>query len=153
MTRVIVRNTQRKVSLSIQAIERESRKALRTLGVKDAELSILFASPQKVRSLNHQYRGIDKTTDVLSFAVHDLGGKPPFRRPEGEEEFLLGDIVINPRRAEEQAKEYEVTLKTEIRRLIVHGLLHLLGYDHEAGAYQARKMVKKEEEVLEAINA
>jgi probable rRNA maturation factor len=133
-------------------IERESRKALRTLGLDEAELSLLFASEAKVRNLNLQYRGIDKTTDVLSFAVHEFNGNPPFKKPQMEEEFLLGDIVINPTRAQTQAKEYGVTLKAELRRLIVHGLLHLLGYDHEAGPYQARKMTKKEEEVLAAIS-
>jgi probable rRNA maturation factor len=68
-----------------------------------------------------------------------------------DSDFLLGDIVINPSRAREQAAAQGVTLKREIRRLMVHGLLHLLGYEHEGSAYRKRKMREKEAEILDKL--
>ncbi len=80
---------------------------------------------------------MDKTTDVLSFPQDDR--------------VLLGDIVINLQAAKRQAVEYGHSLSRELNRLIIHGLLHLLGYDHEQGGYADRKMRKKEEELLEYL--
>jgi probable rRNA maturation factor len=105
---------------------------------------VLVASPGRVRRLNLDYRGIDSTTDVLSFPMYDSPREFP---PAAD--FLLGDIVINPVRAEAQARERGVSLDEELRRLLVHGLLHLLGYDHERNSYQRSKMRRKERELLE----
>ncbi len=80
---------------------------------------------------------MDKTTDVLSFPQDDR--------------LLLGDIVINLQAAKRQAVEYGHSLSRELNRLLIHGLLHLLGYDHEKGRYADRKMRKKEEELLEYL--
>jgi len=90
-----------------------------------------------MRQLNFKYRGIDKETDVLSFE---------FSAP-----VFLGEIIINPSRALEQSKEHGLTLREEILVLIVHGLLHLIGYDHERNRYEALKMRKKEAEILNSI--
>jgi probable rRNA maturation factor len=95
-----------------------------------------------MRELNSRFRGVDKTTDVLSFPMGDtsFGDAGP-----------LGDIVISVPRAEMQAREYGVTFRDELLRLLVHGLLHLVGYDHEINPYQKRKMEKKERELLDAL--
>jgi len=89
--------------------------------------------------LNLKYRGIDRTTDILSF--------PQMKEPQTSDlksqVCLLGDIVINLHRAERQAVEYGLTLKEELKRLLVHGLLHLTGYDHEKGGYAEKKMNDK----------
>ena len=94
-----------------------------------------------MKILNRDYRGVDRTTDVLSFpqsadfSVHDsrftIHG------------FVLGDIVINLHKAKRQAMEYGTTPNEELKRLLIHGLLHLIGYDHEMGKYAERKMQKK----------
>jgi probable rRNA maturation factor len=144
---VTLSNRQRKIRLNIRQIEKDSRKALRLLGLKRAELSLVFAGPRRTRSLNLKYRGVDAVTDVLSFPLY--AGSENF--PPGGH-FLLGDIVINPTRARLQADERGVPLRVEIRRLLVHGLLHLLGHDHEGNAYLRRKMMRKEQELLDALD-
>jgi len=87
--------------------------------------------------LNLQYRGADRTTDVLSFPQDD----PVF----------IGDIVINVHKAERQASEYGLTFNEELNRLLIHGLLHLIGYDHEKSRYYRSKMETKERELLDAL--
>jgi len=96
--------------------------------------------------LNRAYMGREGTTDVLSFPLYESPREFPDDR-----EFLLGDIVIDPLRAAEQARYYGITLRQELRRLLVHGLLHLAGYDHERNPYQKRRMREKEEAILKAL--
>jgi len=96
-----------------------------------------------MKLLNRQYRGIDRATDVLSF-------------PQTEnrtQNFVLGDIVINLPRAKRQAAEQGITLNEELKRLMIHGLLHLIGYDHEKSRYQKNKMRSKERELLEVLTS
>jgi len=99
-----------------------------------------------MRTLNRRYRGKDRTTDVLSFALRE----GPFARVQPE---FLGDIVICVPVAEKQAREAEHSLASEIELLLVHGLLHLLGYDHEKGAREARRMRRKEEQLIKRLAA
>jgi probable rRNA maturation factor len=96
-----------------------------------------------MQALNSRHRGIEKATDVLSFPQSDKVS------PSGP--GPLGDIVICIPIAKSQAIEYSVRFYDELLRLLIHGLLHLLGYDHETGAYQKRKMTKKERELLNAL--
>jgi probable rRNA maturation factor len=98
-----------------------------------------------MRRLNALYRGIDRPTDVLSFPMLEGGttGEPA----------LLGDIVICMPQAALQAERYGVRLYDELLRLLVHGLLHLLGYDHVENAAKRRRMEKKERELLNALKA
>jgi rRNA maturation RNase YbeY len=97
-----------------------------------------------MREMNMTYRGIDRTTDVLSFS--QLEG--PLSQHESAE---LGDIVISPAQAKRHAGERGWTFNQELALLLVHGLLHLIGYDHEKNRYQAKKMREKETELLYAI--
>ncbi len=96
--------------------------------------------------LNNKYRGINKTTDILSFPLYSSIKELPTNKG-----YLLGDIVINLHQAQTQSIKYDISLNDEIRRLLVHGVLHLLGFDHEKNRYQAKKMLKKEEDILNAI--
>lgn len=98
--------------------------------------------------LNRTYRGVDKTTDVLSFPQTDVGTQHPALSTQ---HFVLGDIVINLHKTERQALEYRHSFYEELNRLLIHGLLHLIGYDHEAGRYAERKMEKKNRELLSKI--
>ncbi|MBI4950008.1 MAG: rRNA maturation RNase YbeY [Deltaproteobacteria bacterium] len=111
-----------------------SESALRGLGYGDSELSVLITGNDEIRALNKQYRKIDKATDVLSFPMEDTE--------------MLGDVVISYEKTVAQAKEFRVAVDEELGRLLVHGLLHLLGYDHVTGGRQAKEMRGKEEEVL-----
>ncbi len=103
-----------------------------------------------MRIFNGLYRGVDRATDVLSFPLSDSAVTADkvkgFDRP-----FPLGDIVICVPKALSQAKEYGIPFREELRRLLVHGLLHLAGYDHELNAYQKMKMERKERELLDAL--
>lgn len=92
------------------------------------ELSIEFVEPEQIRELNKDYRGVDKATDVLSFPIYSL--KEEILEQKTDSPILLGDIIINPVRAKEQAEEIGNSQDQEITYLSIHSLLHLLGYDH-----------------------
>jgi probable rRNA maturation factor len=155
--KVYIENRQRRIQVSQQKIENLLRKALRLLRLPEAELSILLVNDRRMRMLNSQYRGIDRTTDVLSFPQCENPPLPPFtkggRRGITNSRFtihesVLGDIVINLHKAERQAAEYGLTLNEELKRLLIHGLLHLAGYDHEKGGYAEKKMRDKTRDLL-----
>jgi probable rRNA maturation factor len=108
---------------------------------------LVFCDRETIREINRDFRGIDSVTDVISFAEQDM----PVPGPEEEREDL-GEVYICLDRALEQAPEYGNDAKGEIMRLMVHGILHLQGYDHEAGGEPARIMEKKEEEILSLLD-
>ena len=97
-----------------------------------------------MRTLNSAYRGKDATTDVLSFSLRE--GKFPHIQPE-----MLGDVVISLPAAERQARAAGHSTGRELERLLVHGLLHLLGYDHEQSPQEARRMERKERQLRERL--
>lgn len=107
----------------------------------DFEVSISLVTPEEIKDLNGQYRGIDQVTDVLSFPMFENGDPQPVQ---------LGDIVLCFQRAQEQAKEYEHTLIRELCFLTAHGMLHLLGYDHMEDEERVL-MQKKEKEIMQRM--
>ena len=111
----------------------------------DAEVNITFTDDEKIRQMNNEFRHIDAATDVLSFP---LGENGEYDIDEDNGCKLLGDIVISMERAMEQAELYGHSLQREVAYLTVHSMLHLLGYDHEAGGLEAVRMREKEEAVL-----
>lgn len=115
------------------------------------EISIVFTDSETVQRLNRDYRGVDEPTDVLAF--HMLPGKTtnnlPFILPPNGVTHL-GEIIISYPQAEEQAKEQGHPVEQELALLIIHGILHLLGYDHEQSEEEA-KMRAREKELLEKI--
>ncbi|MGD2064604.1 MAG: rRNA maturation RNase YbeY [Nitrospirota bacterium] len=116
---------------------------LRAMGLLavDHEVSVLAVDAAEMAELNHSYRGKTGPTDVLSFALNEGEG--------GEaQEYWLGDIVVCPAVAARQAAEAGHSAERETCWLLVHGLLHLLGYDHERGAAEARIMRDKEQWLL-----
>jgi probable rRNA maturation factor len=137
--KVYIENRQRRIKVSQQRIGNLLRKALRLLRLHEAELSVLLVNDRRMRILNRQYRGIDRTTDVLSFPQMTKAQSSKLKA----QSCLLGDIVINLHKAERQAAEYGLPLNEELKRLLIHGLLHLTGYDHEKGRYAERKMKDK----------
>ena len=103
--------------------------------------SIAFISDRKMRELNYEFRGKNKTTDVLSF---------PFEADEFDaDKDFLGDIVISLEQAARQAKENDLDLETEIKQLILHGILHLCGYDHETDNGEMNRRELELREVLQ----
>jgi rRNA maturation RNase YbeY len=107
-------------------------------------VSVLLVGDRRMREMNRIYRGLDRTTDVLSFSQLES----PLLQNESAE---LGDIVINPAQAKRQARKRGTSFKKELALLLVHGLLHLIGYDHQKNSYEAKKMREKETELIHAI--
>ena len=114
---VEVVNRQRGKKIDTEAWSTFAGKALNAIGNHGSSATIAFVSDKNIRKLNQQFRNLDKATDVLSFPA--------------EEETNLGDIAISVETAAAQAKENGLTFEAEIAQLILHGLLHLSGYDHE----------------------
>lgn len=107
-------------------LDKYYKKTLKTLKLQDKYvLSLIIVGPRTIKTINRDYRNIDRETDVISFALLDSGDSMEF---DGVIE--LGDIFINRNRVLSQAKEYGHSKKREFVFLFVHGLLHLLGYDH-----------------------
>jgi len=111
----------------------------------DAEVSVSFVNNNNIRRLNKQYRGKDKSTDVLSFPLGE-NGVYDINQETGA--LLLGDVVVSMETAVKQAKTYGHSLEREVGFLVVHSMLHLLGYDHETSALDAANMREKEEAIL-----
>jgi probable rRNA maturation factor len=118
------------------ALRRSARRLLAGLALDGAELSVLLVSDPEMRRLNREWRGRDRPTDVLSFAQGEGAGGAP--------DGLLGDVVISVDSARRQAAERGETLGRAADRLLIHGLLHLLGYDHERSVAEARRMQRRE---------
>ena len=136
---MIILNQQRKIPLERAGFELFTDTLLRSVPeAAGRDLSIVFISDRRMKELNKFFRGKDSTTDVLSF-------------PHEPDEFdtdaeNLGDIVISAEQAQKQAEENGLTLENEIKQLILHGLLHLCGYDHEtdSGEMNARELELRE---------
>lgn len=114
------------------------------------EVSIVLSDNAGIKELNRDYRGIDEPTDVLSFPQEELGeGEDVIlqRTPDFEAPVILGDVVISLQKAVEQAESYGRSLEREVGFLLAHGLLHLLGMDHETEE-ERRYMREKEEQIL-----
>lgn len=95
---------------------------------KNSEVSLLLTDDKEIRNLNKSYRNIDSPTDVLSFSMNENKSNQLF--PGDIDEYLLGDIVISIETAEKQAKNLDHSLDFELTTLLIHGLLHLIGFDH-----------------------
>lgn len=118
---------------------------LKKLGIKKAYLSVIFIDDEEMHEMNKNYRGIDRTTDVLSFALEDNDIYVPKIRQ-------LGDIFISIPKMREQAKEYEHSEKRELSFLVCHGLLHLLGYDHTKSKKDEEEQFALQDEILNDLN-
>ena len=126
------------------------KRAVETIGelydVKDSEVSITLTDDKTIHELNRDYRGIDRPTDVLSFAFRE-SDEPEIISDDIDEAIdTLGDIIISVERAKNQAEDYGHSLRREIVFLTVHGMLHLLGYDHMEEA--DRLEMEKEQEYI-----
>lgn len=126
-------------------LERMAGQLLAEHGLEKGELGIILADNARLQELNRTYRRLDAPTDVLSFSMLEEGGGPA--EPTGEEEPLLGDIYISLEQAALQAEEAGHSLEREVLILAIHGLLHILGFDHE-DEESAREMEAEEARVI-----
>ena len=116
-------------------------------GLADAELSVTLTDNAHIHAMNREYRHIDRPTDVLSFALNESEEPAVTGGPAVN---VLGDIIISVERANEQAAEYGHSLRREVAFLTVHGMLHLLGYDHMEEADRL-EMEKEQKYVMEQL--
>jgi probable rRNA maturation factor len=126
------------------ALPKTARAVLSLLDLDGAELSILLTGDRQIHDLNLRYRGKDKPTDVLSFPQDDT--EPAEGVPR-----VLGDVVISVETAERQAVEKGRSFERELTVLLIHGVLHLIGYDHEKGAKDAATMWAMEARLLRCV--
>lgn len=132
------------IDVDLNLIKMVALKALESESVEGAEASIIITDNKEIKKINKEYRNIDKETDVISFALED------------DETFInipvriLGDIYISIDKAKDQAEEYGHSLKRELAFLTVHGMLHLLGFDHMIKEDEV-VMFKKQDEILNEL--
>ena len=136
-------NSQRKIKINTEDFQTFAGRAIEIVPeARGKSATIAFVSDWKMRKLNKTFRGKNATTDVLSF---------PFEADEfeTESENNLGDVIISLEQAERQAKENGLNLNAEIKQLILHGVLHLCGYDHETDGGEMNALELKYRENLE----
>ena len=139
--RVLARKEKGKVR--IRWVRDIAGKLLDIQGLEGVEVSIYLTDDETIRLLNKNFRGKDKATDVLSFIYDEqVGGYK-----------LLGEIVISIDTAKRQAKELGHSLEEEIKRLLVHGFVHLLGYDHELGKEEEKHFMELEKRLIESLSS
>jgi len=136
-----VQNRQRTVAIHTAVVKRQVRRIMAYLGCSERELSVVFGSDRLLRELNRTYRHQDRATNVLAFPQH-----PTY---EGEPvTAILGDVIVSLPTAAREACALQQSLEERVVYLLLHGMLHLLGYDHERSAAQRRQMEALERQVL-----
>lgn len=143
------RNDVRKSGVDGRALVATAKKLLAAAGEPSSSLSLTLVDDAAIRRLNREHRGKDKATDVLSFPMHASHDQVS-EADTAEAEKLLGDVVISVDTARRQASEYDASLQDELYRLLIHGVLHALGHDHER-ARERRVMVAAERRLAQAI--
>ena len=148
--KIYFENLQHKIAVGYQLKILMRRAVEATLAYEgicnDVEVSITFTDDESIHSLNLEYRGIDRPTDVLSFPLEEDIKNSRVRGP-----IMLGDIVISLERAVAQAVEYGHSFQRETAFLCIHSMLHLLGYDHELGDVEDADMRRRQREIIESI--
>lgn len=162
---IYIDNQQNKIEVN-KDFEKELRNTIE-LGLKmeqveiPVEVSVIFVDNEQIREINRENRNIDKETDVLSFPMLDYENKKVYKDMylnfdfdqtyKDGEEVVLGDIVLSLEKALEQSKEFNHSFKREASYLVIHSILHLLGYDHMEED-DKKIMRKREEEILNSLN-
>ncbi len=142
MTNIKVINLQKKLNLKVPAIKAVVKTVLKNLNVKQSELSIVFVSYQKIRALNIQYLKRHHTTDVLAFDLRDAD--------QMKRSHIMGDVFISADAATKQSKEFNTNPAYELTLYVVHGILHLQGYDDHIKE-DILKMRKKEAALMKIL--
>lgn len=131
---VYVLNRQRAVRLNGRRWSQFALRVLQELGASHRDVSLVFVGDAAMRRLNRQFRGKDRPTDVLAFPCDPLGGR---------DLDYLGDVVVSVETARRQAARHCIRLQRELKNLIIHGLAHLCGYDHETDTGEMRRLERR----------
>lgn len=141
-----IKNTQRSVKLDLKKIKQDAQIVLDALDYSDFDLGIWFTSNKTIRSYNKQYRNKDKATDVLSFPYHDTLKAGERIKVKSEDDKNLGDLILAPQYIIDDLLQWNDTFEHHMQRLLVHGVCHLLGYDHIKD--EDYKVMKRKENTL-----
>ena len=162
---IYVDNRQKKINITDEEVEELKKVILCALKEEEVEvpteISLVFVDNEEIREINNDTRNIDRETDVLSLPMLDYEDKKVFKEMyknydfdvtyKDGEDIVLGDIVLSLEKALEQSKEYNHSFQREASYLVVHSVLHLLGYDHMVEEDKT-VMRRREEEILEKLN-
>ena len=140
---VHIRRETLRPQVSLAEMKQRAQSILNHLGEERSELSLLLVNNREIRALNAKFRGKNQPTDVLSFPLEE-------RLPTGVR--LLGDVVISLQQAQKQAREKRKDFAREVEWLLIHGILHLLGYDHERSRKDERIMRAMERKIQRALS-
>lgn len=138
---MILKSRQSRYKVPLRKIRCLLKAILKAIQIPDLDLDVTFVDDLAIRKLNQKFRKKNKPTDVLSFPLYEAGEA----RRGG---VFLGDIVLSVPTVVRQAREHGQTLIEELSFLLIHGVLHLLGYDHEQGRLQALQMQRLENKIL-----
>jgi len=141
---ILIQNRQHTQRINLREFRKKARKILEILGLTKKELSILLTDDPTIAELNQRYLDRTGPTNVIAFPMHE--GPYADINPH-----LLGDVVISTETAHRQAQEAGLTAHDMLDRLLVHGILHLVGYDHERSQEERHRMEQKEQEVIRAL--
>jgi probable rRNA maturation factor len=140
--RIQIENRQRRQKIGKLNLRKVAQRILNVSGCPDAELSVLIVDDAEIQVINRDYLNRDRPTNVISFAMQEGEGG-------GVQPGLLGDVVISADTAARDALEAGIALESELYFLLLHGILHLLGFDHERGTEEeARCMEAREKEIF-----
>jgi probable rRNA maturation factor len=144
--RILIENRQRRHRIARANLKKAAERILSALGYRDSELSVSIVGDRGIRRINREYLGKDRPTNVISFSMHE--GEFGEVNPQ-----ILGDVVISADTTLREAEEGEMTFDSRLVLLLLHGILHLTGYDHErSGEDEARKMEEKERELFAMLD-
>ena len=143
--RVLIDNRQKRYRISQKTLTKKAKVVLSALDYPDAELSILLVDDSEIAELNQQYLNRPGPTNVIAFPMQE--GEFSGISPQ-----LLGDVVISLDTADREGSLAGIGMQSRLDQLLIHGILHLLGYDHENDVDEARRMEEKSDELLQLIN-
>lgn len=148
---VTIQNKQRKIALDVDKLRQDAQFILDLLKYNDFDLGILITNNKTIQSYNRDYRHKDKPTDILSFPYHTELQAGKRIKVKSEEQKNLGDLIISLEYVIKEAQKYNTTFEKRLRILLVHGICHLLGYDHIQD-HDWRRMRAKEAWILKKLH-
>jgi probable rRNA maturation factor len=139
---ILIEDRQKKINVDLRRVKHVLNKIMNYLDCKDKEISLLFVDNNEIRKINKRYLNLDYSTNVITFSLTE--GEFGNINPK-----ILGDIVISVEKALKDAEEAGIELNDELEFLMIHGMLHLLNYNHEnTSEDEAQKMQRKEQEIF-----
>ncbi len=147
---ITIRNTQRKIKIDTAHLKRDAQTILDALDYSDFDLGIWLTSNKTIQTYNKEYRHKDKPTDILSFPYHTQLKAGNRIKVKSEEDKNLGDLIIAPEYVMHDLPKWNTTFEKHMQRLLVHGICHLLGYDHIKDE-DYKIMHKKEVQLLKKL--